>query len=197
MAQKLRSRYVPWKYQMSLFLSWLDLKQGRLSVTEYIEVSAYDESVLCDILPMKVGSSILARPWLYDHDVTLAGQTNMCSFVYQGRRVTCYPYTTKPANKPAMTKPVGLVVVRGLVFTQNLGCEGDDTSLCLTVTLDVPTDPPVAPQSPKIEALVSDFDDVFPDELPDGLPPMRNIQHAIDLVLGATLPNLPHYQMEP
>ncbi|XP_078437266.1 uncharacterized protein LOC144707886 [Wolffia australiana] len=41
MAQKLRSKYIPRQYQMSLFLSWLDLKQGRLVVTEYIE--AFEE----------------------------------------------------------------------------------------------------------------------------------------------------------
>ncbi|XP_078443736.1 uncharacterized protein LOC144713115 [Wolffia australiana] len=103
----------------------------------------------------------------------------------------------KTANKPAMTKPAGLVVVRGPLFTQDLGRKGDDTLLCLAITLDIPTDPPVAPRQPEIEALVSEFGDAFPDELPGGLPPMRNIQHAIDLVPSTTLPNLPHYRMEP
>lgn len=39
---------------------------------------------------------------------------------------------------------------------------------------------------------VFDYQDVFPKDLPNELPPMHDIQYAIDLVLRATLPNLPH-----
>jgi len=38
---------------------------------------------------------------------------------------------------------------------------------------------------------------VIAKELSDSLPPMRDIQHAIDFVLRSTLPNLPHYKMNP
>ena len=43
--------------------------------------------------------------------------------------------------------------------------------------------------------MLKEFNDVFPEELLDRLPPMRDVQHAIDLVPGATLPNLPHYHL--
>ena len=38
---------------------------------------------------------------------------------------------------------------------------------------------------------------MFPDEVPAGLPPIHGIEHQIDLVLGASLPNRPAYRSNP
>ena len=43
----------------------------------------------------------------------------------------------------------------------------------------------------------STFSDVAPKELPNKLPPLRSIQHAINLVLRSQLPNLLAYHMNP
>ena len=45
--------------------------------------------------------------------------------------------------------------------------------------------------------LLYDFVDMVPDELPSELPPLKDIQYAIDLVPCSQLPNLPHYRMNP
>ena len=52
-------------------------------------------------------------------------------------------------------------------------------------------------QPKEVKSMLQEFKDVFPEELPDHLPPMRVIQHAIDFVPKAALPNLPHYRMSP
>uniref|UniRef100_A0A1J3FIS5 Transposon Ty3-I Gag-Pol polyprotein n=2 Tax=Noccaea caerulescens TaxID=107243 RepID=A0A1J3FIS5_NOCCA len=45
--------------------------------------------------------------------------------------------------------------------------------------------------------LLQEFKDVFPDDCPQGLPPVRGIEHQIYFVPGSTLPNRPAYRTNP
>ena len=54
---------------------------------------------------------------------------------------------------------------------------------------------PALPSS--VVSLLQEFEDVFPDEVPDGLPPIRGIEHQIDFVPGASIPNRPAYRSNP
>uniref|UniRef100_A0A2N9I1S8 CCHC-type domain-containing protein n=1 Tax=Fagus sylvatica TaxID=28930 RepID=A0A2N9I1S8_FAGSY len=42
-----------------------------------------------------------------------------------------------------------------------------------------------------------EYEDVFPNDVPSGLPPIRGIEHQIDFVPGATIPNRPAYRSNP
>ncbi|OAO89342.1 hypothetical protein AXX17_ATUG01610 [Arabidopsis thaliana] len=50
----------------------------------------------------------------------------------------------------------------------------------------------LAPMAPH-----EDYQDVFPEENPEGLPPIRGIEHQIDFVPGSSLPNRPSYRTNP
>ena len=45
--------------------------------------------------------------------------------------------------------------------------------------------------------MLEEFQDIMPGEVLNQLPLMREVQHAIDLIPGSTLTNLPHYHMSP
>lgn len=49
----------------------------------------------------------------------------------------------------------------------------------------------------EVANLLCEFEGIAPTDLSTGLPPNRDIQHVIDLILGAALPNLPHHQLNP
>jgi hypothetical protein len=45
-----------------------------------------------------------------------------------------------------------------------------------------------------VVSLLQEYEDVFPNDVPSGLPPIRGIEHQIDFVPGATIPNRPTYR---
>jgi hypothetical protein len=52
--------------------------------------------------------------------------------------------------------------------------------------------PPLA-----IQSVLQEYNDVFPEEVPAGLPPIRGIEHQIDFVPGSPIPNRPAYRTNP
>ena len=48
-----------------------------------------------------------------------------------------------------------------------------------------------------VSSLLQDYEDVFPEEIPSGLPPLRGIEHQIDLIPGVPIPNRPAYRCNP
>ena len=76
--------------------------------------------------------------------------------------------------------------------------EGLENGMCLAlVAKEVPSNSSIVDVPLEVKNLLDDFVDMVPDELPSELPPLRDIQHAIYLVPGSQLPNLPHYRMNP
>ena len=66
-----------------------------------------------------------------------------------------------------------------------------ETSLSIAI---IPTFE-ILPQ--KVQELLHEFGDIFPKEIPTGLPPLRGIEHKIDLVPRASFPNRPAYRTNP
>ena len=55
----------------------------------------------------------------------------------------------------------------------------------------------MTPISLGVSNVLQEFGDVFPAEIPSGLPPLRGIEHQIDLIPGSSLPNRAPYRTNP
>ena len=75
----------------------------------------------------------------------------------------------------------------------------DDDSVCYAIVckevISFEDMPPSLP--PAVADVLQEFADVFPSAVPPGLPPIRGIEHQIDLIPGASLSNRAPYRTNP
>ena len=163
-----------------------------------LRVGGYGAEIWCDVFPMGVASILLGMPWLYDFDVAQYGRANHCVFFFDGSKQVWKPFippskVEEPqlsvlVNWSPMPQRIGLVSARQFIK----GLDHDALMWAVQVRTKVATN-----ATEGYPAFLQNFADVFPTELPDQLPPEREIQHFIDFIPGASLPNLPHYRLSP
>lgn len=131
---------------------------------------------------------VTGRPWHYDVD---AGRDNTFMFWWLKKKIVLLPQSSSLDPLIKEDKPV-FSSVKESIFHTEAKKEGFVIALMVKGQSEAAASiPPLAQQ------VMDDFPDFTPDELPDELAPMRNMQHHIDLMPGTSLPNFPHYHMSP
>ncbi|XP_022889013.1 uncharacterized protein LOC111404436 [Olea europaea var. sylvestris] len=119
----------------------------------------------------------------YDRSVIHDGRKNTYSLSIKGKRIVLVPRKEGNIPAPVVNNPNLLSMSRFLV---EVGREKIVYALmprensAANVDLELPAE---------VQQLLMEFSDLIPEDLPPGLPPMRDIQHQIDLIPGSSLPN--------
>lgn len=178
------------KHSKPYKLAWL--KRGNdIEVSQRARISfsigpTYKDQVLCDVVEMDACHLLLGRPWQFDRHSLHDGYTNTYNFLFGGKKIVLLPdkgsVQTIENNANLLTK-------------KKFETEMEESGVVYVLVgklIDSEHEVPLA-----VQPLPKGFHEVFPEELPDGLPPLRDMQHQIDLVSGAALPNRAHYRMSP
>ncbi|XP_033145199.1 uncharacterized protein LOC117133324 [Brassica rapa] len=163
-------------------LKWLN-DETELKIAEQVVVSfsigKYHDQVKCDVVPMQAGHILLGRPWQFDKETIHHGRTNVYSFSHNNKKHSLAPLSPQEVYEMQQAMDHASKVLL-MVFRESCFAGIEATEL-----------------PAEVQGLMEQYKDVFPDEIPAGLPPIRGIEHQIDFVPGAPLPNRAAYRVNP
>ncbi|XP_066161941.1 uncharacterized protein [Oryza sativa Japonica Group] len=166
------------------YIQWLN-NSGKAKVTKLVHINFaignYHDVVECDVVPMQACNILLGRPWQFDRDSMHHGRSNQYSFLYHDKKIVLHPMSPEDILRDDVAKAAKSKFAYALV------CKDALISLH-----DMQHSLP-----PAVANILQEYSDVFPKEVPPGLPPVRGIEHQIDLIPGASIPNRAPYRTNP
>ncbi|RDY12169.1 hypothetical protein CR513_03072, partial [Mucuna pruriens] len=162
------------KHTRPFKLQWLS-NIGEVKVDKNVSVpfaiENYKGEVLCDV----------GHPWQLDRKVTYNGYTNCFSFIYDELKITLTPLSPRKKKEKHEIECNEEKIKKMSAFAKIKEVE----SMLL------------AKEKLLVLLYKDEFTDVFPNDVPHGLPPLRGIEHQINLVHGCPIPNRSAYRTNP
>ncbi|XP_074289016.1 uncharacterized protein LOC141614159 [Silene latifolia] len=157
-------------------------------------MGSYVDVILCAVVPMDACHVLLGRPWQFDRNVVHHSRSNEYELVDKGKKLVFKPMA--PSAIRSMSTKCEKASSMFMFASEREVDEAIEVGGCvyLMVVTEVPS---VGVENDQLAALLKKFKDVFPDDLPTGLRLIRGIEHQIDLIPGASLPNKAAYRCNP
>ncbi|XP_044465446.1 uncharacterized protein LOC123195704 [Mangifera indica] len=172
-----------------------------------LNMQAKEDEVLCDVVPMHASHILLGRPWQYDRRVI---HDDRYSFNMNGRHVNLLPMTPKEVYEDQKTSSeCESAHGKEKMHKQKESCEksqercanreekGEQVERMRSEKKIHESAHAKGENSMQRVAKKEEFEDLFPESMPDGLPPLRGIEHQIDFIPGAQIPNRLAYRSNP
>ncbi|KAK1631603.1 hypothetical protein QYE76_005918 [Lolium multiflorum] len=200
---KLKLKYLP--HPHPYYIQWLsdngEMKVNHMVRVEFA-IGPYKDCIDFDVVPMTVCHLLLGRPWLYDRSVQHNGRANTYHLEFKGKKINLQPMTPQQIVNESRQKIEVNLEDASLDRRENCNVVSDITKservnslVSLATKEDMrefsedPTAMPLVllyrgtvlvsndmtPLPLGVSNVLQEFGDVFPDEVPAGLPPLRGI----------------------
>ncbi|RDY10527.1 hypothetical protein CR513_04936, partial [Mucuna pruriens] len=178
--------------------------------------SSDDEMPPLDVVPMHAGHLLLGCPWQLDRKVTHDGCQNRYTLTMNKRIIILMPLKLVEAyfdqiriarkcklreeqlNIQEKERKENMSENKKKKEKHEIECSEEKSKKMSAFAKTREVESVLSAKEKLLVLLYKDeFTDVFPNEVPHGLPPLRGIEHQIDLILGCPIPNRPAYRTNP
>jgi hypothetical protein len=150
----------------------------------------YQDEVWCDVIPMDICHLLLKKPSQFDRKVHHDDFMNIYSFELNGVKIILG--SSKMDIIPKLSLKNNNFILPKSKFAKLF----EESQIVFALVVKE-----VKEKNSKIPELLvpllKQFQNLILDEILAGLPPMRSVQHCINLVPGAVFPNKAAYRMNP
>jgi hypothetical protein len=201
MVEKLALSTIP--HPHPYYIRWLN-NNGKVKVTRLVRISfsigSYHDLVECDVVPMEACHILLCRPWQFDTDCLHHGKSNQYSLMHNDKKILLLPMSPDAIvrddiAKAAKAKTESTKHLKSIGINNNgiqlkghclLATKSDINELLASTSVAydlVCKDALISLQDmqhslpPAVANILQEYSDVFPSEIPAGLPPIRGIEH--------------------
>lgn len=182
-------------------------------------VPSYTFKASFTVMPLNGYQAILGMPWLSRVNpsihwpsgtisilcedgriVKLCTETEGQSLLDKGKKEKsqlCHPINDGVISEQKEESKLSHLINSAVIPRPDVQVREDEQVVCVAWVQQQPTNESQSSHSTSSEErkILEDFKDVFPDELPTGLPPKRGVDHEIVLVPGANPPSRAPYRM--
>ena len=161
--------------------------RGQLGAAS-LKIGRYRDKQTLLAVPLSGYDAILGTPWLAAVNPNIDWQANVITFSHRGETITLAPQPDPPGTQ----EPIVLSAIQLAKHVRR------GSPLGIALVREIKTDTPALAKHTKITTqLLKEFADVFPEQLPKGLPPQRKVDHEIIEEPGSKPTSKSYYRMSP